>query len=235
MSELHRPLGSARGPLARVLLAAVVVAASTAACFAGDRVEPSAGVRNGGVLSLVTAREQAGGHAEGPLGFTAPLSRSHLYEELAADGIRAETLGPLNQIMDPRVLKAVMSTFSRALGVRCSWCHVENDYAAATARKAVTAYMWDGFVAQMQLADGTPLYCDSCHHQSTVFLHRNKSETLAVAKYMKSEYVDQLRRRDGETQGCATCHNTPFTPRFLPRISDPHGYTAPAAQPGPQP
>jgi len=219
---------------AHVVLAAALAVAATA-CFAGDRTTPGTATRNGGTASLVLAREQAGGNDEGPLGFWAPVSRSRLYEELAADGIRAETLGPLNQIKDPRVLKAVMNTFAQALGVKCSWCHVENDYAAPTARKAAAAFMWDGFVAQMQLVDGSPLYCDSCHHQSTVFLHRNVTEKLTLAKYMQSEYVDQLRRRDGRTHGCGTCHSSPFNPRFLPRISDPKGYKAPVAQPGLQP
>ena len=214
---------------------AFVLAAAAAACFAGERTTPGSATRNAGTASLVLAREHAGGSNEGPLGFTAPMSRSHLYEELVAEGIRAETLGPLNKIKDARVLKAVMITFTRALGVKCSWCHMQNDYAAATARKAVTAFMWDAFVGQLQLADASPLYCDSCHHQSTVFLHRNPGEKLALAKYMQTEYVDQLRRRDGRTHGCATCHSNPFNPRFLPRISDPEGYVAPAAHPGPQP
>lgn len=217
------------------LLGAVLVSAATAACFAGESTTSGTATRNAGTASLVTAREHAGGDNEGPLGFTAPISRSHLYEELEAKGIRAETLGPLNEIKDPRVLVEVMKTFSRALGVRCSWCHVTTDYAAATARKAATAYMWNAFVAQLQLADGGPLYCDSCHHQSTIFLHRNASEKLALAKYMQTEYVDHLRRRDGQEHGCSTCHSSPFNPRFLPRIDDPKGYQAPAAHPGPQP
>jgi hypothetical protein len=128
-----------------------------------------------------------------------------------------------------------MATFSRALGVRCSWCHVPNDFAAPTARKADAAYMWDAFVAQLAFADGSAIYCDSCHHQSTVFLHRNLDEEHAVAEYMQSEYVDQLRRRDGHQHGCGTCHGVMFNPRFLPRISDPEGYHAPVAEPGRQP
>lgn len=183
----------------------------------------------------MVAREHAGGHDEGPLGFWAPISRSRLYEELAADGIRAETLGPLNQIKDERVLKAVMTSFARSLGVKCNWCHVENDFAAPTPRKAAAAFMWDNFVAKLQLSDGSPLYCDSCHHQSTIFLHRNVSEKPRLAKYMQTEYVDQVRRRDGQKHGCGTCHSNPFNPRFLPRMSVPEGYHPPAAQPGPQP
>lgn len=217
------------------VLGIAVLAATMAACFAGKSVNSGSGTRNGSTASLVTARPQAGGSNEGPLGFAAAMSRSHLYEELAGKGIKAETLGPLNEIKDRRVLLAVMDTFTRALGVRCSWCHIESDYSAGTARKAVAAFMWDAFVAQLQLVDGSPLYCDSCHHQSTVFLRRDVSDKLALAKYMQTEYVDSLRRRDGASHGCATCHGTPFNPRFLPRIDNPKGYAAPAAQPGIQP
>lgn len=218
-----------------VFVTAIAIAATSAACFAGERTTPGTATQNAGPLSLVTAREHAGGKNEGPLGFSAPVSRSHLYEELRAQGIEAEKLGPLNEIKDARVLLAVMTTFTRSLGVQCSWCHVQTDYAAPTARKAVTAFMWESFVAQLQLVDGSPLYCDSCHHQSTVFLHRNPSEKLALAKYMKEEYVDQLRRRDGAEHGCATCHSKPLNARFLPRIDDPDGWKPPAAHPGPQP
>lgn len=196
---------------------------------------PRTTTRNAATLSLVTARPQAGGDHEGPLGFTAPVSRSELYEELASKGIRAEMVGPLEKIRDRNVLLAVMGTFTRALGVRCGWCHVENDFAAPTARKADAAYMWNTFVAGLELADGGALYCDSCHHQSTVFLHRNADEKPALARYMQSEYVDQLRRRDGQTHGCGTCHGAPFNPRFLPRVSDPPAFHAPVAEPGMQP
>lgn len=217
---------------ASLLAALVLASAGAGSCFAGKTTEPGTATRNVGTASLVTAREHAGGKNEGPLGWTTAISRSALYEELGNEGIRAETLGPLNQIRDPHVLLAVMDTFTRALDVRCTWCHLPSDYSAPTARKAAAAYMWDAFVAQLELVDGAPLYCDSCHHQSTVFLHR--SERHEVAKYMQSEYVDQLRRRDGREHGCATCHANPFNPRFLPRIDDPAGFVAPAAHPGPQ-
>ncbi|WP_394845040.1 hypothetical protein LZC95_49310 [Pendulispora brunnea] len=217
------------------LLLSTLVCAAAVACFKGERLAAETPTTNSGPASLIVAREQAGGKNEGPLGYAAPVSRSHLYDELAAQGIHPETLGPLNEIKDPRVLLGVMNTFTRSLGVRCSWCHIQSDYAAATARKAVAAFMWDAFVGQMQLVDGGSLYCDSCHHQSTIFLHRNAGDKLALAKYMQTEYVDQLRRRDGQEHGCATCHGNPINARFLPRISDPEGYQAPALYPGMQP
>src|SRR4051794_36713753 len=108
-----------RGPPIAVIIALVV---GITACFTGDRAAPGTATRNAGTASLVLARQWAGGDREGPLGFTAPISRSHMYEELLNQGIHAESLGPLNQIRDPKTLLAVMSTFTRSLGVRCSWC-----------------------------------------------------------------------------------------------------------------
>jgi hypothetical protein len=214
---------------------ALVVAVSVTACYAGENIAPGTATRNTAALSQITARERAGGKNEGPLGFAASVSRSPLYDELVARNIRPETLGPLNQIRDQEALLGVMNTFSRALGVRCSWCHDMRDWAAPTARKAAAAYMWDVFVGQMQLVDGGALYCDSCHHESTIFLHRDVRWKQAVAKYMQTEYVDKLRRRDGGEHGCATCHGKPFNARFLPRIDDPRGWHPPTAEAGPQP
>ena len=219
---------------AHAALLASLVAAFTA-CFAGRRAEPGSSTRNGWIASEFVGRPQAGGHNEGPMGFLTAGSRSRLYDELAARGIRAETVGPLNQIRDRETLLAIMASFSRSLGVRCSWCHRTDDFAAPTPRKAVAAFMWDAFVSQLQLSDGEPLYCDSCHHQSTVFLPRNVTAKPRLLSYMMSEYVNQLRRRDGREHGCATCHSNPINPRFLPRIDIAHGYEPPSAAPGRQP
>jgi hypothetical protein len=224
---------TSRFPTLALALASALLASAATACFSGKPIASGTTTRNGATLSVVTARPQAGGDHEGPLGFTAAVSRSALYDELASKGIRVESLGPLGEIRDRSVLLAVMGTFARALGVRCAWCHVENDFAAPTARKADAAYMWNTFVAKLELADGGPLYCDSCHHESTIFLHRN--DRHAVAKYMESEYVGQLRRRDGRAHGCGTCHGAPFNSRFLPRIDNPRGYHPPVAEPGMQP
>src|SRR5947209_6870121 len=132
---------------AHVMLALGLVA-GLSACLVGKSVAPGTAVRNGSTTSEFIARPWSGGTNEGPLGFTAPVSQSHLYQELADQGIHPETLGPLNEIRDKHTLLTVMKTFTQALGVRCSWCHDTHDFAAPTPRKAVTAFMWDSFVAQ---------------------------------------------------------------------------------------
>lgn len=216
-------------------LLAVALGAALAACPGGRRLEGDNSVRNAGTLSALTARERPGGENEGPLGFWAPVSRSYLYAELASQGIQAERLGSLRDLAqrDRPTLMKVMNTFTRALGVRCNWCHVEGDFAAMTPRKAVAQYMWEQFVSKLTLRDGSPLYCDSCHHASTIFLHRSVPEKPRLLAYMQNEYVEQLRRRDGAEHGCGTCHGRPVNPRFLPRLSVPEGYRPPQAAPGP--
>ena len=52
-------------------LVLAVLAATMSACFAGTSINSGSGTRNGSTASLVTARPQAGGNNEGPLGFAA--------------------------------------------------------------------------------------------------------------------------------------------------------------------
>lgn len=210
-------------------------AALGVSCFAGTPVDRGASTRNAPLVSGLTARARAGGDDEGPLGFIAPVSRSMLAEELASQGIRPEVLGPMQTWVhrDRRTLMAVMNSFSRALGVRCGWCHVQGNFAAPTPRKAVAQYMWDRFVTQLSLRGGGALYCDSCHHGSTIFLDRAVPAKPDLLRYMNEEYAQQLRRRDGQSHGCATCHGEPFNPRFLPRESVPDTVHPPVAAPGP--
>jgi hypothetical protein len=208
---------------------AVALGALHGSCIPGRTIDNRNVVRNGGVASEFVARPNAGGHNEGPPGFLAPVSRSYLYEELASQGIHPETLGPLNDISDRRTLLAVMNTFTRALGVKCSFCHDTNNFAASTPRKAVAAYMWTHFVGELQLVDGRAVYCDSCHHASAVFLHRNTSARTQLVHYMQTEYVDSLRRRDGAEHGCRTCHGPMLNFRFLPRLSGPEMPAPPGA------
>jgi hypothetical protein len=89
-------------------------------------------------------------------------------------------------------------------------------------------------VRQLEFRDGTPVYCDSCHSATTVFLHRQTEERPNLIRYMQSEYVDQLRRRDGAQMGCTTCHGFPVNFRFLPRLAVPEGLHPPPAGPGPR-
>ena len=112
----------------------------------------------------------------------------------------------------PSKLKAVMNTFTIALGTTCEGCHAKSgtkiDYEAETPKKNVAKKMWSELVGKLQRKDGTALYCDSCHQGKMKFLARADSEALGV--WMENNFVGNLARRDGADHACATCHGEPF-------------------------
>jgi len=107
---------------------------------------------------------------------------------------------------------AVMKSFTQSLGVGCDGCHAKSgtavDFRAETPNKNVARKMWTDFVRALQQADGTALYCDSCHQGKAKFLDRSDADALST--WMGENFVAKLTRRDGSKQACASCHGTPF-------------------------
>jgi formate-dependent nitrite reductase cytochrome c552 subunit len=73
--------------------------------------------------------------------------------------------------------------------------------------------MWQHFVKKLELADGNPLWCDSCHQGRAAFLDRGDDDALAA--WMNANFVGKLARSDGGQHACATCHGSPFDGHFL--------------------
>lgn len=117
----------------------------------------------------------------------------------------------------PSKLKAVMKTFTIALGTTCDGCHATSgskiDFEAETEKKNVAKKMWTNFVRGLQKKDGTALYCDSCHQGKMEFLDRKDDKALAA--WMRENFVGKLARRDGKEHSCTTCHGDPFNGEFL--------------------
>ena len=132
----------------------------------------------------------------------APVA-SAMAADLQALGIDAGSLPPIEKL-DPKALRGVMKLFARSLGVKCADCHAEGDFAAPTRRKKIAARMWNEFAAKLTLADGSPLFCDSCHQARIVQLDR--TDKKALAKWMEASFVDGLKRRDGKAEECESCH-----------------------------
>ena len=105
-----------------------------------------------------------------------------------------------------------MPLFARSLGIKCSGCHAD-DNAAATPRKRVAEKMWNEYASKLSLADGSPLFCDSCHQGSVVQLDRRDKK--ALGKWMDAHFVDGLARRDGKEHGCPTCHGEEQEMHFI--------------------
>ncbi len=179
---------------------------------ARPRVAPAAGPH--GVTGAARLRPQAGGIDEGPLGPMGPLRPSAEAARLAALGIVPHTLVQAT----PTQRDEIMRSFRRSLGVACNFCHAADDYDRMTPRVAVAVTMWTKFARRMRRRDGSPLYCDSCHNGTAVFLRRDRSDRASLLRVME-EYTREFVLLDGRPVDCASCHGQPFNPRFLPRLN----------------
>lgn len=134
------------------------------------------------------------------------LEATHMADDLRAVGLDVKNLPPFEKL-DRKQLGKVMRTFTRSLGIACVGCHDVNDFARASARKRVAKKMWNEIVRQVAMADGQPVYCDSCHQGSVHALDRR--DKAIVASYMDDVFVGLLKRSDGKEHDCGTCHGDP--------------------------
>lgn len=123
--------------------------------------------------------------------------------DLAKLGLTTGALPPIEKL-DPRTLRGVMKLIAKSLGVSCTDCHEESDFGAPTARKRVSAHMWNSFAAGLAMKGGAPLFCDSCHQGRTILLDRH--DPAALRGWMDREFVAKLQRIDGQEHNCETCH-----------------------------
>lgn len=153
-----------------------------------------------------TSSTAAGSGTPAPA-FTGPMlapTKSAMLSDLTGAGLDPKKLPTLDKL-DPKVMRAkVMPLFSKSLGIKCGDCHVEGDFAAPTRRKAIAQKMWDDFVVKLQMADGSPVFCDSCHEGRVLELDRHDKK--ALAKWMQANFVDAFKRRDKKDHECASCH-----------------------------
>jgi hypothetical protein len=141
-----------------------------------------------------------------------PLTPSRLAASLAAVGLDARNLPPLEQL-DKSQRLLVMETFSDSLGIPCSGCHSDPDFRADTRRKRVSKRMWNEIVRGLAFDNGDALYCDSCHNGKLFLLDRSNKDR--VADYMSAEFVGRLKRTNGKDHDCGTCHGDPPEFDFL--------------------
>jgi nitrate/TMAO reductase-like tetraheme cytochrome c subunit len=59
-------------------------------------------------------------------------------------------------------LTAVMTAFTKALGVDCGYCHT-NDFEEETPRKQIARFMMTEFSLNLVKQDGSPVNCTTCH------------------------------------------------------------------------
>jgi hypothetical protein len=92
-----------------------------------------------------------------------------------ARGVRAE---------DEKAIKKKMQGWSRELGVKCSYCHVQEgktyDYEADTPKKKIAHYCDENFVTKLQL-DKRAVTCGDCHLKRPRFLPREGEDARTPA------------------------------------------------------
>lgn len=84
----------------------------------------------------------------------------------ATHGVRAD---------DEKAIKKKMQGWSRELGVKCSYCHVQEgrtyDYEADTPKKTIAHYCDENFVAKLRI-ESRAVTCGDCHLKKARFLPR---------------------------------------------------------------
>ncbi|MGC4094158.1 MAG: hypothetical protein QM756_40855 [Polyangiaceae bacterium] len=106
-------------------------------------------------------------------------------------------------------IEVIMQRVSRALGVRCNYCHVQGDYGADTEHKRIANFMAREWVPRLKARDGRAVTCESCHLQGArgvaKLLGAPRSEPRAL-EWMTSFLSEEFITRDAQPLRCKTCH-----------------------------
>lgn len=148
----------------------------------------------------------------GPMEAVTPTSK---VPDLVALGLDPKHLPPLGEVPE-RAVKPLMDTWDDSLDACCEHCHEKRTPKAPTREKRVAAEMWSRFTRELVTLDGSPVYCDSCHHGALRFLDR--SDPAALRAWMRDSYVVRLRKRDGSPVECATCHGERLEAKIIERL-----------------
>ncbi|MFO0678002.1 MAG: cytochrome c3 family protein [Polyangiaceae bacterium] len=204
----------------------LVLSASLAfasACAMGDPAHPDGpevpdlgGAPGGGTAPAPATPDEVS------VGATPSLRPSTILPGLAAIGVTANAFPSSIEKLKKDHRTTMMESFAKSLGVECTGCHASETKSdgevrvkpdVSTPRKRVAFKMYTEFVQKLRFADGSPLYCDSCHQGKATFLDR--SSEPALRRWMHENFVSKLVTTDGKAIACPTCHGTPFDRSFL--------------------
>lgn len=199
-----------------VLLLAMLVAGGCAVTSADNAGSSEEGVHVGQApdaaaeASTADAATDAGAPADtdasdatAPIGPRGP-STTTFTAKLAAFGLDVNNLPSLHDLPMNQKMK-VMRTFNESMGIQCNACHDLSDYSAETKQKEIARAGWDEISRKVTMADGSPLYCDSCHYGKFDFLDRTGGHA-AISQWMQTNFVEKLKSKSGEEMACTTCH-----------------------------
>jgi hypothetical protein len=130
---------------------------------------------------------------------------STLLAKLTEAGLDPKALPPMSKLSKTqRVVH--MQLFRESLGIPCGECHQTGNNKAETRRTKIARKMWDEYVVKLTMANGEPVFCDSCHQGKVKTLDR--TDRKALAQWMDENFEHGLKQKDGSEHGCESsqCH-----------------------------
>lgn len=121
-----------------------------------------------------------------------------------------------------REIYTIMGGVKHFLGVECSYCHDESDYAKMTHRKHVANWMARELIPALEKKQGGELWCNDCHlvgGKGTAKILGQPRDPRWAAEWMATHLVEDLRAADDKPLRCKSCHGgNPGTPEFQKKI-----------------
>lgn len=116
--------------------------------------------------------------------------------------------------LDRKAQLKLMKTYTKALSVKCTHCHVAKKFKIETPKKKVSLHCRNEFERKLVTDKGKSIRCSTCHDGDTDFLPDDD-----VGDYCKENFVGPLRLKEGKKKiSCTTCHGdeTKKPGKFLP-------------------
>lgn len=121
-----------------------------------------------------------------------------------------------------REVFTIMGGVKHFLGVECSYCHDETDYAKMTHRKHVANWMARELIPALEKKQGGELWCNDCHMvdgKGTAKILGQPRNSRWAAEWMATHLVEDLQAADDKPLRCKSCHGgNPGTPEFQKKI-----------------
>ncbi len=121
-----------------------------------------------------------------------------------------------------REVFTIMGGVKHFLGVECSFCHDERDYAKMTHRKYVANWMARELIPSLEKAKGGDVWCNDCHMvdgRGTAKILGQPRDRRWAAEWMTTHLVEDLRASDHRPLRCRSCHQgNPGTREFQKKI-----------------
>lgn len=121
-----------------------------------------------------------------------------------------------NEMQGLDTSKEGMKAISKALGVKCAYCHPtkkadgKRDFAAPSEMKAVAMFMQEHMVNKFVKQDGEPIDCAFCHQGKAKFMVRDTSQAKPsrLAGMARTEIVNLMKgmQRGLGVGSCDHCH-----------------------------